>query len=843
MGVGIPKFEVKIVSDIIQGLNPEQRAAVINFNDPSLIIAGAGSGKTRVLTSRIAYMLECGVDPRSIMALTFTNKAAKQMRERLEEVIGATKARAIVMGTFHSVFLRILYENAELLGYSKNFNIYQPSDAKNLIKTIVKELKLPDDRYKPNTMLSRISLAKNSLITEGAYQANTAYISEDRQAKIDRFSEVYSQYCRRCKGSDAMDFDDLLLQTNILFRDHPEVLARYQNQFQYLLVDEFQDTNYAQYIIVRRLSQLHGRVCVVGDDSQSIYSFRGAKIENILNFRNHFPKAKTFKLEQNYRSTRTIVDAANSLIEHNRTRLDKKCFSQGEVGEKIGLFRSASDRDEAFTVVRDIEKRVREGAAWGEFAILYRTNSQSQAIEQAMMMRSIPYQVYRGNSFYEHKEIKDVLAYVRLVVNQRDDEALKRVINYPARGIGATTLDRIEELAKSQGSSMWSVIDTLSEESATDSVQRAIVRKVKEFVALIRELVAIGNNSDDPISLYDYGLMVAQRSGILPLFRLSSDPESQSAVENIEELLNSMQQFSDQRAELVAEIESNEGEMVEDEESEESGAFDLESLAPPTLEEWLRNVMLLTDQDNAPEDEGQRVTMMTVHVSKGLEFDYVYTIGMERGLFPSQRAVEMGEIDEERRLFYVALTRAKRAAILSYCDSRFKWGKTELSYPSMFLKEIDLQYIDINDKNDFRRASRDVMADEDSRPSRGFNRGTYRGGGSSSSSSAGDNRVRQSAERSYERGSESRPTNVAAKPANMRSLGSRVKVESADGNSSVESKGGYVVGDRIMHDRFGKGRVEEVAMVGVHEMLTVQFESTGESKKIVVKLAPIRKIE
>ncbi len=691
------------MSKITEGLNPAQKEAVINYNDPSLIIAGAGSGKTRVLTSRIAYMLECGVDPRSIMALTFTNKAAKGMRERLEEMIGAQRARAIVMGTFHSVFLRILFENAEKLGYTNKFNIYQPSDAKNLIKSIIKELNLSDDTYKPNAMLSRISLAKNSLITPNAYMANSAYHAEDTKAKVGRFGDIYLAYCQRCKHADAMDFDDLLLQTNILFRDHPDVLERYQKQFQYLLVDEFQDTNYAQYIIVRRLSQLHGRVCVVGDDSQSIYSFRGAKIENILNFRNHFPAAKTFKLEQNYRSTRTIVEAANSLIEHNKTRLDKRCFSQGDEGEKIGVIRAANDREEAFKVARDIERRVREGASWGDFAILYRTNSQSQAMEQALLMRSIPYQVYRGNSFYEHKEIKDLLAYIRLVINQRDDEALKRIINYPARGIGATTLERIEAIAKERGVSIWECIDSLNEESVANATQRTIVRKVKEFVTMIRELIAAGNNSNDPISLYDYGLMIAQRSGILPMYRLSNEPESKSAVENIEELLNSMQKMCEDRAALIESIESNDGELIEQE--DEIGAFDLESLGEPTMEEWLRNVMLLTDQDNDPEGSDDRVTMMTVHVSKGLEFDYVYTIGVERSLFPSQRAVECGEIDEERRLFYVAITRAKIAATLSFCELRFKWGKTESSFPSSFLREIDPKFLDLNTENDFRASS------------------------------------------------------------------------------------------------------------------------------------------
>ncbi|MFR9651075.1 MAG: UvrD-helicase domain-containing protein [Rikenellaceae bacterium] len=817
------------MSKIIEGLSQAQKEAVVNFNDPSLIIAGAGSGKTRVLTSRIAYMLEQGVDPRSIMALTFTNKAAKGMRERLEEMIGAQKARAIVMGTFHSVFLRILYENAEILGYSPKFNIFQPSDAKNLIKAILKEMNLSDDTYKPAVVLSRISLAKNSLITPHAYLANPAYQTEDANKRMGRIGELYNAYCQRCKSYDAMDFDDLLLLTNILFKDHPEVLQRYQKQFQYLLVDEFQDTNYAQYIIVRRLSQLHNRVCVVGDDSQSIYSFRGAKIENILNFRNHYPQAKTFKLEQNYRSTQTIVEAANSLISHNKTKLDKKCFSRGEMGEKIGLIRAANDREEAFSVARDILRRVREGASWGDFAILYRTNSQSQTVEQAMLTRSIPYKVYRGSSFYEQKVVKDMLAYIRLVVNQRDDEALKRVINFPARGIGNTTLERIETLAKENNLSMWETIDRLDEQTATDAVQRTILRKVKAFVALIRELIAVGQNSDDPISLYDYGLMIAQRSGILPLHRMSNDPESQSAVESIEELLNTMQKMSDDREELRKSVEQNDGEWIEKGQEEQEGqegqesqelddnfeAFAPESMDPPTIEEWLRNVMLLTDQDNDPEDDGERVTLMTVHVSKGLEFEYVYTIGVERALFPSQRAVEGGEIDEERRLFYVAITRAKRVSTLSYCDTRFKWGKTESSYPSPFLREIDPQYLDLNPSNDFR-PSRGESATQSQPQQRGR------------MVSAGRPAYGERRERFERREVEEK------REVNLK------RIESIPTNRA-ESGVKYEVDDRIRHERFGDGRVLALSKSGSKEILEVDFESAG-IKKIVVELAPIKRI-
>ena len=416
-------------SKILQGLNPQQREAVINFESPSLIIAGAGSGKTRVLTSRIAYMLEQGVKPYNILALTFTNKAAEQMRERIEQMVGPV-ARYIRMGTFHSVFSRILRENAERIGFTDSYTIYEPSDCKNLIKTICKELNLADDKYKPARVLSRISFAKNCLVTPAAYVANSVYATEDRHAQMPRFGEVYETYCRRCKQNGAMDFDDLLLQTNILLRDCPDVLARYQEQFQYILVDEYQDTNFAQYIIIRRLSQLHGRVCVVGDDAQSIYSFRGAKIENILSFRNDYPSAQTYKLEQNYRSTRTIVEAANSVIEQNSRRMEKKCFSEGERGDKIQILRGYTDREEADMIAEAIRRRLREtGDGWGEVAILYRTNNQSAVLETALRRRAMPYKIYKGSSFYDHKEIKDILAYIRLVINPKDDEAFKRVVN------------------------------------------------------------------------------------------------------------------------------------------------------------------------------------------------------------------------------------------------------------------------------------------------------------------------------------------------------------------------------------------------------------------------------
>ena len=664
-------------SEILKGLNKAQYDAVVNYDTPSLIIAGAGSGKTRVLTSRIAYMLEQGVQPHNILALTFTNKAAEQMRTRIEQMVGGASSRRIRMGTFHSVFSRILRENADRIGYPQSFTIYEPSDCKNLIKTICKEMNLADDKYKPNKVLSRISFAKNCLVTPAAYAANASYAAEDRQMQMPRFGEIYDTYCRRAKQNGAMDFDDLLLQTNFLLRDCPDVLARYQELFQYILVDEYQDTNYAQYIIIRRLSQLHSRVCVVGDDAQSIYSFRGAKIENILSFRNDYPTAQVFKLEQNYRSTRTIVNAANSVIERNSRRMDKKCFSDGDAGDKIRIVKSYTDREEADAVANAMRDRIREtGDGWNEVVVLYRTNNQSATMETALRRRGIPYRIYKGSSFYDHKEIKDMLAYIRLVINPRDDEAFKRVVNYPMRGIGDTTVGRIGELAQARDCSMWEAVDALVAEAAalSDPMQRTIARKAAEFVGLIRSLAEVRAER----ALYDFGLEVASRSGILAAYRAENTPEATSAIDNIEELLNSMQLFREQR-----EAEIRNGERAEEEQ--------------PTVEEWLQSVMLLTDMDNNEESD-DKVTLMTVHSAKGLEYKYVYIVGMEENLFPSQRAMETADgLEEERRLFYVALTRAKQEAMLSYCEMRFKWGNMEFSQPSRFLREIDPQYVETDE--------------------------------------------------------------------------------------------------------------------------------------------------
>ena len=841
-------------SKILRGLNPAQREAVINYESPSLIIAGAGSGKTRVLTSRIAYMIECGVDPARILALTFTNKAAEQMRERIAQMLPDRRSRYIRMGTFHSVFARILRAHADRIGYPESYTIYEPSDVRNLLKTILREQGLPDDRYKPNVLASRISYAKNCLITPGAYLANGAYAAEDRQAQIPEFGNIYNLYCQRCRHNGAMDFDDLLLQTNILLRDCPDVLARYQEQFRYILVDEYQDTNYAQYVIIRRLSQTHSRVCVVGDDAQSIYSFRGAKIENILSFQKDYPAARVFKLEQNYRSTRTIVDAANSVIEHNARRMQKHCFSEGAEGEKIRILKAYTDREEAEMVVSDLREKVRStGDAWSEAVILYRTNNQSAVLEDNLRRRGIPYRIYKGSSFYDHKEIKDLLAYIRLVINPRDDEAFRRIVNCPARGIGDTTVGRIAQLAAERGVSMWEAVDALVAEPAADATQRAIVRKVSEFVAMIRALSLARHDK----GLYDFGLEIASRSGLLAAYRAENTPEAASALDNIEELLNMMQEFKER---CDAEIRG--GERKPEEEA--------------TVEEWLQQMMLQTDMDQEHPGENDKVTLMTVHSAKGLEYKYVYIVGVEENLFPSQRALESADgIEEERRLFYVALTRAKVAATLSYAEMRFRWGEMTFSRPSCFLSEIDPRYVETEvDLGQERRQHRGgeeegPTAIEELRRRFDYRFQQQRQGGSGAASAgrsggygaAGGSRFGRPADgesgiaRRYPRTAapggvrEQRPfSQSAARPAEamrvpqpstegMRRLGVRPAAPAA----GAAPAGGYAVGERVEHATFGAGVIRRIENLDGDQKLVVEFGNAG-VKTLLAKFAKLTKL-
>lgn len=788
--------------EILAGLNPAQREAVINYSSPSLIVAGAGSGKTRVLTCRIAYMLTDGVKPWSVLALTFTNKAAKEMRERITSMVG-DRSRYIWMGTFHSIFARILYAQAPLIGYQPSFTIYDQQQCTTLIKQIIKEMDLSDETYKPRDIQARISLAKNNLVTAESYEANASLVGEDRERRRPEFATIYKTYSARCKANNAMDFDDLLLNMNILLRDHPDVCEQYSQQFEYILVDEYQDTNYAQYLILRRLSQNNSQICVVGDDAQSIYSFRGAKIENILRFRSDFKNAQTFKLEQNYRSTRNIVDAANSVIAKNQNRINKTVFSENDQGDKIRIVRTYTDGEEAQMVADGIKScRSATSCRWSDVAVLYRTNAQSRSIEEALRRRNVPYRIYGGHSFYERKEIRDLLAYFKVIVNPRDNESLKRIINYPARGIGDVTVGRIAALAEQSGVSMWEVIVALPEHP---DWQKIVGKRAVEFAKLIGSLAA----EREGVTLYQFGMQVAVRSGILGLYKSDPSPESQNALDNIEELLNSMQN-----------IESVVARSVPDDEQP----------APPTLEEWLQNISLLTDADRSEEGDDERVTLMTIHASKGLEFDTVYIVGMEENLFPSLLTIASPvQLEEERRLFYVALTRAKSRVVLSYAQMRFKWGNSEMCRPSRFLDDIDAQYVDSDlDSDSDRDEQKSEAKSRFDRFAELKERYDSRSGGSASirnTSITTNNSTPHSV-------SDTARQNTID-PSRLTSLGARRTPAQSVGEGSVAAAN-YAVGQRVHHSRFGEGQITEIEKIAADLKITVIFADEEFGRKCLL---------
>lgn len=814
------------MSEYIKNLNPAQSAAVVNFNGASLIVAGAGSGKTRVLTCRIAYMLEKGVAAQTILSLTFTNKAAAEMRERIASLVGSGDSRRIWMGTFHSIFARILRAEADKLGYPSSFTIYDTADAKNVIKSIIKEKSLNDETYKPGDILSRISLAKNNLVTPQAYEANATYVGEDREKRRPEFATIYKEYARKCREYGAMDFDDLLLNINILFRDFPEVLEKYQQMFRYILVDEYQDTNYAQYIIIRRLAQHHSNVCVVGDDAQSIYSFRGAKIENILRFKNDFPAAQIFKLEQNYRSTRTIVDAANSVIAKNLKQIKKESFSEGAHGESIKVLKAYTDQEEGSLIADDLRDKVRSsGAEWNEVAILYRTNAQSRVMEESLRRRAIPYKIYGGMSFYQRKEIKDLIGYIRLVINPRDDEAFKRIINYPSRGIGDVTLAKIATAAQTNNISLWEAVSTLDMNDI--DLRGGAGKKVTDFVELIRSL----SLQRQQMGLYELGLEIASRSGILGLYKLEQTPEATSALDNIQELLNSMQMFKEQREQEFAQMQ----ELIEQGIAPETEDTGTEYMPPvsdqePTIEEWLQNIALLTDVDNEKPEDKNKVTLMTVHSAKGLEFKYVFIVGLEENLFPNMMGLGTQEgLEEERRLFYVALTRAKEAAVLSFSQTRFKWGKTEFCRPSRFLSEIDPKYLDLQFDLEDTRA-------EDDKPK-------YR----AASSNDDNGRAERGAAAARWKSPERNTTAPAYKPkaavvevpppnvgigTRFKSVGSRPASNGDVSTSHQSSSQSYQKGMRVDHSKFGVGIIVEVEQAKDDLKLTIDF--AGEGRKTLL---------
>jgi len=655
------------VLDYLENLNSTQREAVLRSEGPSLIVAGAGSGKTRVLTYRIAHLLKQGVKPSTILALTFTNKAAREMKERIAAVVGPNLSKHLWMGTFHSVFARILRVEHDALGYPSDFTIYDATDSKSLMKTIIKDFQLDDKIYKTGVVSSRISMAKNNLITPLLYAESHEIKEFDRSIQMPRISEIYREYVKRCKLCKAMDFDDLLLKTNILFRENPAVLSKYQEKFDYVLVDEYQDTNYAQYLIIKRLAEIHNNICVVGDDAQSIYSFRGARIENILNFQKDYPGHRVFKLEQNYRSTQNIVNAANSVIAHNKKQLRKTVFSENETGARLKVLEALTDNEEGFLIANAIsETEMRDHVQFKDFAILYRTNAQSRIFEEALRKRNIPYKIYGGLSFYQRKEIKDLLAYFRIIINPADNEALKRIINYPARGIGQTTMAKLEKTALDNEKDIYQAIGDLKMDNP-GGINKGTLEKLFAFKN------TIDGFREDTVQLeaYELSKKVARETGILKDLYNDRSPEGVSRYQNIEEILNAIQEFT-----ISAREEGR----------------------PGQLGDYLQDVALLTDQDTEKEEDRNKVTLMTVHSAKGLEFNIVFVVGLEENLFPSNQSggnfIPKDALEEERRLFYVAITRAQQQVYLSHAGQRYKWGKLEFCRPSSFLSDIDPAYLE-----------------------------------------------------------------------------------------------------------------------------------------------------
>lgn len=790
------------VSTILDGLNEEQRKAVSCTEGPVLIVAGAGAGKTRVLTSRIAYILSGGTDPSRVLALTFTKKAAGEMKERIAGIVGSRSARKLVMGTFHAVFVRFLREYAGFLGYPDNFTIYDTSDSQSAVKACVKELGLDDKIYKPKEVLSRISSAKNNLITVSAYRDNRDLMMADVRSKKPRLCDLYELYQKKLKQNGVMDFDDILLNMNFLLRDNKEALMSIADRFSYIMVDEYQDTNRSQYIILRRLSQFHHNICVVGDDSQSIYAFRGAKIENILNFKRDYPECKVFRLELNYRSTKTIVDAANSLIAHNDGRIPKVCYSQGEQGDKIRLLRSWSESGEAESIVSDIISRMRScHAQYQDFAILYRTNSQSRAIEEQLRRRNIPYMIYSGNSFFDRAEIKDMMAYFKLCVNPYDDESFKRVVNKPARGIGATTLQSLEQLARERGTSLFKV--------------GFEVPKVKAFCEMVERLAVLVKTTD----AFELARRIADDSGLYAFLKADSSIEGQSRLANVDELINSVAVFVEERQE----------------EAEESG----ENLSGVvfTLDDFLENVSLLSNVDvSEDEDTNNKVSLMTVHSSKGLEYPYVYIAGLEENLFPSLSLLSSKQdIEEERRLCYVAVTRAQKAVTLSFSSSRMRNGKHESNSPSRFIKEIDPVFIENPLSSDELDAVDDSPAWDDFR-GRSHTQSRFR----SNYGQSGPARPVSTSPRpaAVERGGASSAA-VRTTPVRTAPAGTRPRADlDFEGVPMTQLK----VGERVEHNRFGAGTILTLSGTAPDMKAQIRFDEYGE-KLLLLKYAKLRPIE
>ena len=829
--------------DLLKDLNEAQRAAVEYIDGPSLVIAGAGSGKTRVLTYKIAYLLSQGMKPWSIMALTFTNKAAREMKERIGKLVGNDLAQHLYMGTFHSIFSRILRAEAEHIGFNNNFTIYDESDSRSLIKAIVKEMGLDDKKYKPAAVHAKISMAKNNLMSAAAYESDAAIFEQNKRAQMPEVGKIFVAYVQRCKQANAMDFDDLLTLTYQLFREHEDIRHKYAARFDYVLVDEYQDTNHVQMSIVMQLCQEKQRVCAVGDDSQSIYSFRGANIDNILNYQRQFQGTRLFKLEQNYRSTQTIVEAANCLIKHNRNQIPKDVFSENAKGEKIQYKPAYSDKEEAAIVAKDVKRIRREdGCQYSDFAILYRTNAQSRSFEEEFRKQGIPYRIYGGLSFYQRKEIKDIIAYFRLVANPDDEEAIKRIINYPARGIGATTVQKIADCAHQNQVSFWEVIG--APERYGLAVNKGTMNKLETFRLLISSFIERAQTTD----VYELGDAIIKESGISQDIMSGKDADDLARQENLEEFLSGMLAFVEERR--------------------EEGRFD-----ELFLQDYLQDVALLTDADSDGDKDEPRVSLMTVHAAKGLEFPTVFVVGLEENIFPSPlSAASLRELEEERRLLYVAITRAEKHCILTNAKNRWRYGKMEFDNPSRFIDEIDGKLIDsqdeaggslfgsMSDQPEWARAQRPRRPWEDAEQPRYSSR--YQNSKPVASQFVADPKPslfddEPETSRTSGRSSVSRRSSLsegnfksvralnAAKrymethsshPASRGTGSSASSVSSSASSSAGSSSCGLQEGMKIEHQRFGRGTVLKIEGTGENTKATVEFVHSG-TKQLLLKYA------
>ncbi|MBQ9400192.1 MAG: UvrD-helicase domain-containing protein [Bacteroidales bacterium] len=855
------------VRAVLEGLNEEQKKAVQCVEGPVLIVAGAGSGKTRVLTSRIAYILAGGVDPSRVLALTFTKKAAGEMKERIALMVGARKARQVVAGTFHAIFVRFLREFCDSIHYPRDFTIYDQSDSVSAVKTCIKELGLDDKVYKPREVLSRISSAKNSLITPKAYKANQNAIINDTHSRKPRICDIYELYDSKLRQSGVMDFDDILLNTNILLRDDKNALQSICDRFSYIMVDEYQDTNSAQYLILRRMAQTHHNICVVGDDSQSIYAFRGARIENILNFQKDYPECKVFRLERNYRSTGNIVNAANSVIARNEGRIPKKCYSVGEDGDRLRILKSYTEQEEAIIIVGDIIGKMRaHSAQYRDFAILYRTNSQSRALEEQLRRRNIPYLIYSGNSFFERAEVKDMMAYFKLVVNPNDDESFKRAVGKPSRGIGDTSVSALNECARAHGCSLFKA--AYQQDTELYGLRPAALAKIRAFTDMIDGLAAAAVKGD----AHQIALSIADKSGLYAFFKADTSIEGLSRTSNIEELLNSVASFVEEQQEEVAADLAADGR-----EGEPLPVF--------TLSDFLESASLMSnaDTDENEDDASNKVALMTVHSAKGLEFPYVYVAGLEENLFPSGGMLASpADIEEERRLFYVAVTRAEKAVCLSFATTRMRNGKHESNSPSRFIKEIDTQYIENPlDEDDFDSSgvSRDPFGrsggvfgsrfggGSGGRFSGSSGAGSRFGGGSGAGSGAGSRYSSEYGQYRLDRGASDRNSgsgsrygasdrpafgapsacsgatpaagrvgNAPARPGGVPGTGKPALI---DPNFVAVPMTELFVGERIEHNRFGGGKILEITGQYPEMKARINFDDYGE-KLLLLKYAKLR---